>query len=724
MQNHIAVFWDYENCRPPSSLSGYILVERIRRLVREFGVITLFKAYVDLTSECTNAKSLTLHSELQSSGLSLTHCPHNGRKDVADKIMLVDMLAFAIDRRPPATIVLITGDRDFTYAVSILKLRGYEVVVIVPHTIAHLSLKVQAGRLFEWQRDVIGSSVVEPLSSLAGDADLPPRMDGVIGARARPELMSSMCPPWPASASHVYSSRTGHCSETSPSKRPSWDDLYSNNSPKAELPPSSDSMQVRSTRAYLPDFGPNRDNDASHEHGLVIEDGPGEYPSSKQIPPSMISTSDKWLETCSPARTQALLGEALGRHEEKRRPASPSSIFRKTPNPSCATWPEGTAIIASRPGSDPQLSSRPYLDADRCSSPFRSSFVYNSSEGSIASNVALSDSGLRFDVHSPLNSLNSPDSELSGLGAPTHIGRTVPQDEPLSEARLSKLKDPAINPFETSKPPAQLIQSRPALSDSLIPKDPLDFNEPSGLHVVAIEGKENVLPRSGPPNYEHETTDINLTCTTPLSEEALSLPYAPNPLPFHYKFEELVSLFVFKRALKGTTRIRSAEVAAELLKRDPEVYAKAGVYKWKQYVEEARRANVVVSPGLDVYGNSWVEISPCLYPNLQVLHPETNVLQYKSPIIVKPVPSADEVPEIFEPLVTILRSEIPSHRMLFSRLGERLKSQFQYVYEEAGVRGLSSYLEKAVKCNLVRLGGINTPGRQWVELMEGFVQNA
>lgn len=66
------------------------------------------------------------------------------------------MLTFALDNPPPATVVLITGDRDFAYAVSILKLRGYTLVVIAPQVCAHASLKAQASLLLDWQKDVLG----------------------------------------------------------------------------------------------------------------------------------------------------------------------------------------------------------------------------------------------------------------------------------------------------------------------------------------------------------------------------------------------------------------------------------------------------------------------------------------------------------------------------------------------------------------------------------------
>ncbi|KAL5533072.1 hypothetical protein ACEPAF_4848 [Sanghuangporus sanghuang] len=149
--SEVAIFWDYENCRPPSNLSGSKLVETIRNLDQIPDRIKVFKAYVDIALECANSRSHTLHSELQSSGVTLVHCPHNGKKDVADKMMIVDIFAFALDNYTPTTIAIITGDRDFAYAVAVLRLRGYKVVIISPNA-GHASLKMQADVLYDWQK--------------------------------------------------------------------------------------------------------------------------------------------------------------------------------------------------------------------------------------------------------------------------------------------------------------------------------------------------------------------------------------------------------------------------------------------------------------------------------------------------------------------------------------------------------------------------------------------
>ena len=195
----VAIFWDYgklfdlitahsmsrrshalasslENCSPHHN-SGSNAIDNIRQIAHRYGPVIQFKAYLEL-SEQTSPKSLGLRSELQSCGVSLTDCPHNGRKDVADKMMIgavtalvalwlvvehhipVDMLTYAIDTPAPATIILISGDRDFVYAVSVLRFRRYHVVVIAPGS-AHVSLKSRASDVLDWDQDVLGKPARE-----------------------------------------------------------------------------------------------------------------------------------------------------------------------------------------------------------------------------------------------------------------------------------------------------------------------------------------------------------------------------------------------------------------------------------------------------------------------------------------------------------------------------------------------------------------------------------
>jgi hypothetical protein len=77
-----------ENCPAPTNTSCYTIVDNIRSVAQTFGSIKLFKAYLEVSEHVPLSRPLLLLSELQSSGVSLTDCPHNGRKDVADKTII------------------------------------------------------------------------------------------------------------------------------------------------------------------------------------------------------------------------------------------------------------------------------------------------------------------------------------------------------------------------------------------------------------------------------------------------------------------------------------------------------------------------------------------------------------------------------------------------------------------------------------------------------------
>lgn len=54
-----------------------------------------------------------------------------------------------MDNPCPSTVCLVSGDRDFSYCLSILQNRGYTVVLVAP-TSTHGSLREQADIVFEW----------------------------------------------------------------------------------------------------------------------------------------------------------------------------------------------------------------------------------------------------------------------------------------------------------------------------------------------------------------------------------------------------------------------------------------------------------------------------------------------------------------------------------------------------------------------------------------------
>ena len=77
-----------------------------------------------------------------------------GKPNRAHGIIVVEMMTFSLDHPPPATIILITGDSDYGYALSKLRARGYQIVLVVLST-AKASLTLSADVILEWEKDVL-----------------------------------------------------------------------------------------------------------------------------------------------------------------------------------------------------------------------------------------------------------------------------------------------------------------------------------------------------------------------------------------------------------------------------------------------------------------------------------------------------------------------------------------------------------------------------------------
>jgi hypothetical protein len=73
---------------------------------------------------------------------------------VADKQIIVDMLAWALDNRS-GTLILISCDKDFSYACSVLRNRRYKVIVIAPSSGISTSLSQSADEVLEWRQRVL-----------------------------------------------------------------------------------------------------------------------------------------------------------------------------------------------------------------------------------------------------------------------------------------------------------------------------------------------------------------------------------------------------------------------------------------------------------------------------------------------------------------------------------------------------------------------------------------
>lgn len=157
----VAILWDIENCPVPSDVRPEDVAGNIRMALRVHpvikGAVMLFSAYGDF-----NAFPRRLREGCQRTGVKLIDVP-NGRKDAADKAILVDMFLFALDNPPPSSIMLISGDVDFAPALHILGQRGYTVILVIPAGVGVSSALCNAGKfVWDWPSVVRGEGFVPP----------------------------------------------------------------------------------------------------------------------------------------------------------------------------------------------------------------------------------------------------------------------------------------------------------------------------------------------------------------------------------------------------------------------------------------------------------------------------------------------------------------------------------------------------------------------------------
>lgn len=167
----VAILWDIENCPVPSDVRPEDVGGNIRMALRVHpiikGAVMMFSAYGDF-----NAFPRRLREGCQRTGVKLIDVP-NGRKDAADKAILVDMFLFALDNPPPSSIMLISGDVDFAPALHILGQRGYTVILVIPSGVGVSSALCNAGKfVWDWPSVARGEGFVPSARALLTPRDI------------------------------------------------------------------------------------------------------------------------------------------------------------------------------------------------------------------------------------------------------------------------------------------------------------------------------------------------------------------------------------------------------------------------------------------------------------------------------------------------------------------------------------------------------------------------
>jgi hypothetical protein len=142
----IAFFWDIENVPIPRGQRPFDIVQRIRqKLITEPG-----SQEVDFSCYC-NSSTISQQNQqsLQHANVRIIHVPDR-KPGAADRQILLDLDRFERVHRPPATIVLISGDIDFVGKLSDLRHRVRFHVIVIHNKPAKEELKATVNEHYPW----------------------------------------------------------------------------------------------------------------------------------------------------------------------------------------------------------------------------------------------------------------------------------------------------------------------------------------------------------------------------------------------------------------------------------------------------------------------------------------------------------------------------------------------------------------------------------------------
>ena len=147
----MAVFWDLENMPIPADHSGRAVTSRLKSILAPHGDLVQFRGYASIGLGLIPQQK---RSDLQLSGCHLVDCPHNGRKEVADKMIIVDAMQFAFMNPEGATLCFITGDVDYAYLLAVLQRPQWRTIVISKGTMQSM-LHVNCDMKMRWETDIL-----------------------------------------------------------------------------------------------------------------------------------------------------------------------------------------------------------------------------------------------------------------------------------------------------------------------------------------------------------------------------------------------------------------------------------------------------------------------------------------------------------------------------------------------------------------------------------------
>jgi len=183
----------------------------------------------------------------------------------------VDIMAFIKDNPPPATVILISGDRDFAYLLSTVRWRKYNVVLISNSFMTHESLTVQASVVYDWKSDILKTRPPSKPPAMPGSQNL-----SSIASLTTPQESDNL----PESDVHAVDPPNERVAPLTPPPRPA-----------SAVANTIATSTTRPRRATLPSNALSMESDVMR---MPPKAGTHAKTASASIPSN--STSDDWIE--------------------------------------------------------------------------------------------------------------------------------------------------------------------------------------------------------------------------------------------------------------------------------------------------------------------------------------------------------------------------------------------------------------------------------------------
>lgn len=661
----------------------------------------------------------------------------------------MDMLTYAMDNPAPGTIILISSDGDFSYAVSTLRLRRYHVVVVgLPEV--HQSLKAQASLFVNWNAEILENSEAHRESPIKqhdlGRRQLQVSSDFLdasppyhyLSASSRPKserfrddsermgqfrttkdpTLGVRTVPLHTKTSHAVPERTAVWRPTAPNfpastTKPHITDFRKSNTGGHFIEPLASTVKPDDVR-----FNDVGGSFAARQTALFSSSsiplsgtGPRTSLLRDGAPPVNIKYESRTESL--PYPTQSNLSSEFNslvhdiRGEEKA-----SKSFTS------ATVPTRISLVENNdPTGLPTLSIRG-IGNDHNGSQDHSSVNKSVRHSDTSVSSAASQGGETGPTVSSLGQASSNEHVDARPLSPLLQAREVSSPTVVSTSTLRASSSPVDS--HASKSVTEEITSTDAALGAAKNADLYDISHTAsgggaprfddaqmGEHLSC----EEIESVTGLNAYARPHTSSELRVASPSSSSrsqpayrypptlsASSQNWADTVIPPHF---EILVQELRRQLANGISRPSRSEVAIEIKKQDPHVYERAGVTKFKEFSALAVEAKAIVLGGLA--GDAWISLPPI----------STTIVQ-SGPETLR---SGLRNPYQFRYLVEQLQiaRQSGATQPLRSVIGQALATRCKSLHQDTGFPTFKEYVTAAEKAGVVRLGGNN--GHAWVSLI-------